>query len=75
MGVQILSWKGTVLRGKGASRCKVQGHCAVIYAKTTEPDRDAAWVMDSHGPKESCVGWGPHAANGNGQFWGKGRPL
>jgi len=31
-GVQISSWEGAVLRGKGASHCKVLGHSAVICA-------------------------------------------
>jgi len=30
-------WEGAIFRGKGASRCKVCGHTAVICAKTAEP--------------------------------------
>ena len=29
-------WEGAVLRGKGASHCKLKGHVAVISAKTAE---------------------------------------
>ena len=38
-GVQIPQRKRAILRGKGASRCKVWGHSAVIYARTAEPTR------------------------------------
>jgi len=37
MGVQILPWEEAILRGKEAFHCKVQGHSAVICAKTAEP--------------------------------------
>jgi len=30
-------WEGAIFRGKGASRCKVWGHSAVICTKTAEP--------------------------------------
>jgi len=30
-------WEGTILRGKLASHCKVQGHCTDICAKMVEP--------------------------------------
>jgi len=30
-------WEGAILRGKGASHCKVWGHSAVICAKTAKP--------------------------------------
>jgi len=36
MGLQIPSWEGAILRGEGASSCKVWGHAAVIYAKMAE---------------------------------------
>jgi len=29
--------EGAILRGEGTSHCKVQGHTAVISAKTSEP--------------------------------------
>jgi len=38
MGVQIPPLEGAIFRGEGkdVSHCKVKGHSAVIYAKTTE---------------------------------------
>jgi len=43
---------------------------------TSEPckngwtDRDAIWVEDSGGPKESCIRWGSRFTHGKGQFFG-----
>ena len=39
----------------------------VSPAKNGSTDRDAVWVVDSGGPKELCIRWGPR----KGQFWGE----
>jgi len=39
-------------------------------------DRDAVWVEDSDGPKESRIRWGPDPPHGRGNFEaGKGHPI
>jgi len=72
MEVQIPPWEGPILRGKGASRCKVSRHSAVTCAKTAEPIEMPFGLWARMGPG-SRVRWGPDPY-GNGQFWGKGLP-
>jgi len=54
--LQMPTWKGQFWRGKQANHCKVcmytrRGH----LCKDDWTDQGAIWVMDSHGPKASCV--------------------
>jgi len=53
--------------------------CRYIF-HTSEPcengwtDRDAVWVMDSGGPKEACIRWGPDPACEGAVIGGKDMP-
>ena len=51
-------WKWAIF-GKRAPTAKVYGRSAVSCAKNGWTDRDAVWVIDSGGPKEECIRWGP----------------
>jgi len=48
----------------------------LLHSHTSDPckngwtDRDAVWVEDSGGPRESCVRW-VQIPHGKGQFWGE----
>jgi len=48
---------------------------------TSEPckngwtDRDAVWVEDSGGSRESCIRWGPDASMERGNFKGERAPI
>ena len=35
--MSIPPWEGAIMRGKGASHCKVRGYSVATYTKTTEP--------------------------------------
>ena len=59
MGVQIPRWKGAILRGKGASRCKVEGHSTVICAKTAEPIEMAFRLWVRIGRRNHVLDRGP----------------
>ena len=54
-----LPCKGTILRGKGASYCKVQGHSAVICAKTAEPIEMLFGLWAQMGPRNHVLDGGP----------------
>jgi len=48
----------------------------VSPAKNGWTDRDAIWVKDSGGPRESCIRWGSRSPHGKGHFLeGKERPI
>jgi len=61
-------------QGKRASHCKVQGHSAVICAKTAEPIEMPFGLWARMGQSNYVLDWDkiPH---GNGQFWEKGAPT
>ena len=65
-------WEEAILRGKERPIINYRDTTG-ICAKTA--DRDAIWVVDLDGPKESCIRWGPDPPMGRGSFGGKGRPL
>jgi len=70
MQFAVTGLKGQFWGRKGASHC-IGTHCSHLH-KNGWNDRDAAWVMGSDEPKESCVRWGSRGAerrcHGN-QFW------
>jgi len=59
MGVQIPPWEGAIFRGKGASRCKVWGHSAVICAKTAEPNQMPFWLWAGIDRRSHVLDGGP----------------
>jgi len=74
MAVQIPPWEGTILRGqtcKEASHCTVEGHSAVICAKTAKPIEMpfALWVRI--GPRNNVQDEGPDVPMKSGNFGGK----
>jgi len=75
-GSPDLPWEGTIL--KEASYCKVQGHYAVICAKTAEPIMMPfelwAWTGPQNRELDELDGC-PDAPMKRGNFVGKGRPL
>jgi len=67
-------WEEAILRGKGASHCKGQGHfvtSVVTCAKTAQPIEMPfeSWAL--MGPWNR-VRRGFRSHHGKGQFWGKG---
>ena len=55
-------WEGAILRGKGASHCKVQGHSAVICAKRAEPVQPNEMpfgLRDRMGPRNRVLDGSP----------------
>jgi len=68
-GVQITQWKG-----KGVNHSKVQGHSAVICAKTAEPIEVAFPLWARMGPRNHVLD-GVQIPHGKRQFWGYERPL
>jgi len=66
--------KGAILRGKDGSYCKVQGHSAVICAKTTEPIEISLglWALMD---QRNHVLDGSSGPMGRGSFFGKGAPI
>jgi len=56
-GIQIPAGRDN-FEGGGMPR-HVRRHSDVNYAKNGLTGRDAVWVMDSVGPKEACIIWGP----------------
>ena len=59
MGVQIPTWEGAILRGKGAPHCKVYGHSAVIYAKTAKPIEMPFGLWARMSPRNRVLDGGP----------------
>jgi len=51
-------WEGAILRGKGASHCKVYGRSAVIREKTAEPIQMPLGLWARMG-RRSHLRWGP----------------
>jgi len=72
-GVQTHKWEGAILRGKGVSHCKLQGHSAVICAKTTEPVEMPFWLWDRMGPRHRVFDAYRDPPMGRG-IMGKGAP-
>jgi len=72
--IQIPHMKGQFSEGKGASHCKVYGHCMVICAKTTEPIEMPFGLWARMGLRNRVLD-GVHIPRGKGQFWGKGAPI
>jgi len=75
MGVQIPLLEGAILRGEGASHCKVQGHAAVICAKMAEPIQIPFGLRTLVGPMNHILDGGLDAPMGRGNFGVNGRPL
>jgi len=73
-GVQIPQRKRAILRGKGASRCKVWGPSAVICAKTAEPIEMPFRLWARMGPRNHTLEGGSDSHK-KGQFLGKVVPT
>jgi len=58
MGVQIPSWKGTILRGKGRPIVKYV-HSAVTYAKTADPIEMLIRFLARMRPRNHLLDGGP----------------
>ena len=56
------------------SVCVCVGHSCDPY-KNGRTDRGDVWDVDSDGPKEPCLMWGPRFLKVNGQFWGHLQPI
>jgi len=52
-------WEGAILRGKGASHCKVWGHSAVVHAKTAETIEMPFGLSTRVGPENHILDGGP----------------
>ena len=52
-------WEGAILRGKGASHCKVYGQSAVPCAKTAEPIEMLFGLLARMGRRNHALDWGP----------------
>jgi len=51
-------WEAEILKGSGRTIVKYRD-TAVICANTAEPIEVPFYVVGWHGPKASCVRWGP----------------
>ena len=49
------------MRGKGAADCKVEGYCAVSYAKTAEPIEMPFWTQSGVCPRKHVLNGSPYA--------------
>jgi len=58
MAVYSSRWEGSVLKGKGASHCKIKGHSAVICAKTAEPIEFLFGLWAGMGPRNHVLDGG-----------------
>jgi len=74
-GVKIPLWEGAILRGKGATHCKVWGHSAVICAKMAELVEMPFGLLARMSPRNHEFDGDPDLPIGRGCFEGEGRPL
>ena len=76
--VQTPTWEGAILTWGGNRQTVVKYRdtlqSSVIY-NDDWTDRGAIGVVDSHGPKASCVTWEVQIPHGKGQFWWIGAPI
>jgi len=68
-------WEGAILRGKGASHCKVKGHCMVSCVKMAKPIEMSFGLWARVVLMNHVLHGGSHPSMGGGNFGEKGRPL